>query len=208
MISELKVGPYTAQDGAQISQRASKDSSTVVMDAHARYQEAVYRGNVFSASNQAGVATPAGLNATVTGFAIYNPIASGKNLVLLDVDTALTAAIVTGSSGAIFLAAGVGPNVVAPTIGTALTVYNNLVNPATSSVAKVMTNGTFVGTPVAFKTIGFTQAIGTLAADIAIGQVHYELAGEVIIPPGAWVAVAATTALTLQTSMTWEEISI
>src|SRR5258708_35890987 len=110
MISELRVGPYAAADGAQITQRASRDSTTVTQDAHARYQEAVARGSVFTASNQAGIALSAGLVATPSGLSLYNPIASGKNCVIWDLDVAIVETVLaTASAGVLFLAAGVGP---------------------------------------------------------------------------------------------------
>src|SRR2546430_1242059 len=136
MTLDGRVGPAVNSDGAINEVRLSRDSSTITQDSHARYQEAVMRGAVFSASQQAGAATPAGLTASAIGvLTLYNPIASGKNLVILSVEPTITVAIATAIVGNIGICAGVGPSVAAPTGTTALTIYNNLVNPASNSVA-------------------------------------------------------------------------
>ena|SRR2546425_6795910 len=209
MISELRVGPLAVADGATITQRASKDTTTVVQDGHAAYQEAVYRGSVFIASNQAGVAITAGLPVISLGFSIYNPIASGKNLVIWSAETGFTINETgTALAGVIALAAGVGPNVAAPTGTTALTKYNALLNPTVNSVASVYSTATFVGAPVYLKTLASLQAPAAATTVDVFAPITSDIRGSIIIPPGVWVAFAATAALTLQSSMTWEEIPI
>src|SRR5579864_7639441 len=111
----LKVGPSINADGAENEIRGSKDASLVTQDGHARYQEATYRGSVYSACNQAAQPLTA-VGTAMTGFILYNPIASGKNLVVWNVDSALASVIAgTASSQVIALAVAVGPNVAAPT---------------------------------------------------------------------------------------------
>jgi hypothetical protein len=206
MISELRVGPQVANDGAVITQRAARDSTTVVMDAHARYQEAVFRGNVFIAAQQASAVTPAGLSTAVsTTVSLYNPIASGKNLVIWDVGACIGAAIGSAVAGVIFLAAGVGPNIATPTTTTALTPVNALLNGATSNVGKPFSLGTYTTAPVIIRSLtGYSG--GALASVDNDGW--YPIDGAIIIPPGAWICVGATSAITLLSSITWEEIPI
>ena len=207
-IVELRVGPQVAADSAQITQRGSRDGAGVTLDAHARYQEAVFRGAVFSASQQAGAATPAGLTASAIGvFSLYNPIASGKNLVLWTIEPTFTVAIATAIVGNFGICAGVGPNVAAPTGTTVLTNYNNLINAASSSVAKAFSTATYVGAPVAFKNLGSYQRDSAAASNVVVMTPIF-LDGSIIVPPGAWVGLFTLTALTMQTSMSWEEIPV
>lgn len=205
MIAEIKVGPVINTDGAVNELRGSKDSCGVVMDGHAHYQEAVYRGNVYSAANQADQAVVAALTTNITGFVLYNPIASGKNLVLWDIEAPIVVAVGSTTVGAVFLAAGVGPNVAAPTTTTALTVYNNLINSASAAVAKVYSTATVAAAPVAFQYLFSYKAAAITGIETPS---KYNVDGAIIIPPGAFVSIAASNAITLRTSMTWEEIPI
>jgi hypothetical protein len=206
MISELKVGPSVNSDGAQITQRAGRDGATVVQDGHARYQEAVYRGNVFIAAQQAAAVTPVGLSTAVTtSLSLYNPIASGKNLVVWDIGVNIGAAIGSAVAGVIFIAAGVGPNIATPTTTTALTPVNALLNGAANNVAKPFNLGTYTAAPVLIRSLtGYSG--GALASVDNDGW--YPIDGAIIVPPGAWICVGATTAITLLSSITWEEIVI
>ena len=54
MILEGKVGPVVAADGSDVQLRFDKTGALMVSQAHAPYQEAVARGNVYSAMSQTG----------------------------------------------------------------------------------------------------------------------------------------------------------
>jgi len=209
MLLEGKVGPVAAADQTVNELRLTKDTAVVTQHAHARYQEAVYRGSVFSAANQASQALTA-VGTAMTGFVLYNPINSGKNLVLWEVDIALSAAVAgTASAQVISLAGAVGPNVAAPTSTTALTIVNNLLNPASTAVAKAYSTSTTVGvTPTIIKPLFGLQA--ATAVGLAIFQFDDEIAGQIVIPPGVFVCLAFTggAAPSAISSMTWEEIPI
>jgi hypothetical protein len=210
MLIEGKVGPVIAADQTQNEIRQSKDSSVVVMDAHGRYQEAVYRGSVWSASNQAGQILTA-LATLMTGYVLYNPINSGKNLVLWNVDVGVTAVAGTATVATICLAGAVGGNVASPTGTTALNPVNMVLNSNSHPYANVYSTATFAGvTPVIIKPLINVQ-IGTAAANLYATPCSIELGGAVQVPPGAYVAITqspSTTLLTCLVSMTWEEIPI
>jgi len=210
MIAEGKTGPIVASDQTINTARLSKDCSVVSQDSHARYQEAVYRGGVYSACSQAGQALTA-LGTAMTGFILYNPIASGKNLVVASTDFVVSAAPAAAVFETICLAAAVGPNVAAPTTTTKLTIVNNLLNGAAASVALALSTGTFAGvTPTLLKPLKSVQ-LGTAAADLYDVVAAVELAGQVVVPPGAYVAFAQSPSATLLTAvmgMTWEEINV
>src|ERR1700677_1067038 len=62
--------------GSQASMRTLYDSTVGVADCHARYQEAVFRGNVYSACDTVGHVQPAGLSASPLCVSLYNPLGS------------------------------------------------------------------------------------------------------------------------------------
>lgn len=210
MLIEGKVGPVLAADQTQNEIRQSKDSSVVVMDAHGRYQEAVYRGAAWSASNQAGQILTA-LATLMTGYVLYNPVNSGKNLVLWNVDVGVTAVVGTATIATICLAGAMGGNVAAPTGTTSLAPTNMVLNTNVHPTANVYSTATFAGvTPTIIKPLMNVQ-IGTAAANLYATPCGVELGGAILIPPGAYVAVTqspSTTLLTCLISMTWEEIPV
>src|ERR1700752_95329 len=91
-IVQAQVGPQVDADGAAPNLRAAKTGALVVQDAHGRYTESVYRGNVFSGANHAAHALSTAISATQTGFPLTNPAGSGKNLIVLDACIALASA--------------------------------------------------------------------------------------------------------------------
>jgi hypothetical protein len=206
MIAELKVGVQTNADGAQITARAGKDGEVIAQDGHARYQEAVYRGNVFSTMNTVGQAVSVALATAYTGLALYNPINSGKNLVLFSVGVTPTVAIGSAIVGNVGLMVGVGPNFAAPTTVTTANIYNNLLNGAAASVAKAYTTATLTPAPTLFKNL--VSYLGAAVDAQVFAASTFELAGQIILPPGSLIAVYSLTALTIAADFTWEEINI
>src|SRR5882762_2101705 len=92
MSLQQRIGPLApSADNTPAPLRGTKDGATAIQDAHGKYQEAVYRGNVFVAANNAGSAIPVTLAAASTGLILTNPPTSGKNLVLLECIVAPTA---------------------------------------------------------------------------------------------------------------------
>src|SRR5437667_8011492 len=97
------VGPIVSSDGTIRPIRLSKDTSVVTQDAHGRYQEAVYRGNVYIAANNAGVAWPIALSATATGMILSNPPQSRVNLSVLEI-TVVPTVFVAGQLSPLLIA--------------------------------------------------------------------------------------------------------
>src|SRR5690348_8314168 len=80
--AETIVGPQARGDGTQAALRADRTGAGVVTDAHAKYQEAILRGNTYSLSVAAGA--PSAYTGAAAGtplLAVYNPPNSGKVLV-------------------------------------------------------------------------------------------------------------------------------
>jgi hypothetical protein len=200
-----RVGPTLGGSGTAAPFRADVTGAQVVTDAHGRYTEGSLRGNIFSASNQAGIALPVGLATAAKNFTLYNPVNSGKNLVLLEIMMGITL-VPAAYTGVVGLVGNFVAGQAAPATATAETVNSSILG-AASGAGKVYNTCTLAAAPVwlrsCFSVAWVTTGTGTTAA-----CVKDEVAGAIVIPPGAYVSMAATAATTVQISMTWEEVPI
>src|SRR5258705_7875934 len=91
MLAEVRTGPVVTADGSINPARNDKTGALVLTDAHGRFQEAALRGNLFSAgmtttSISGAPFTTGTLTASCTPIiGLWNPVGSGKNLVVLQV---------------------------------------------------------------------------------------------------------------------------
>ena len=204
------VGPQAAADGTPTRLRADKTSAQVVTDAHGRFQEAVLRGNVFTLSSKTqtviAVNDVAPLPANGSPHVgVYNPIGSGKNLVILKVgcDT------VSGTPGGpMYL--DISNNTAAPeTLVTSTPAVNNLTFLPQGSVARTLAH------PSPPSGIALTTTLRPLCgqAAIAAGAGNYSCEditdGSIIVVPGNFIGVSAHatgTSHVLSCYMIWEEV--
>lgn len=200
MLNEKKTGPIASSDGAVNPARSDKQGASVNTPAHGKYNEAVVRDNVFMASSQAADTWSVALNTTHTGLCISNPAGSPKNLSVLKAGFAFQTAQVATAS--IHLAGGyTAAGVVTHT--NAIDIYNMKLGSPATSVANADDAATLVGTPIyLFPLIGGFTA-GALAANPAILT---DIGGSIMIPPGAYVFIAALTAAIGFGCIVWEEI--
>lgn len=227
MINEIKVGPQVLQDGTTSTARAEKSGALAVVDAHSRFQEAAYRGTLFSAGMTLTAITNATfstgtLGATATPIVgVWNPVGSGKNLVILQarVQSVTTAATATGA-GAFMWCTAVGQSA----ISTGITPLNRFSLQASGSVAKGYANtaltglsgnltvqeasGIQPGPQGNFSEVG--TAVGFVDTPSSINVESID--GAFIIPPGGVLALLCTTnapvAISCASSLLWEEIAI
>jgi hypothetical protein len=216
MFPQVRVGPQILSDGVLTQERCSKDGAMVGANGHCSYQEMVYRGNVFSlvlpltTGTVAAGNVVAGAAAASTQFAVANPVASGKNLVLLRFRLGVVSAT-TIAAGPLFH----GYQSAVPTLATSGTILNNLMGSGGSSVARGYTSAggaalTGGGISNAFLLANFATTVTTPASPYLITTDDL-LDGSMIIPPGyAYVPLwqAAGTAILYGCSLTWEEIPI
>lgn len=193
--------------GTAADERLDQSAALVVTDGHARYQEALYTGNCYLASNQAAQ-TITGLATTVTGFAITNPVASGKNLVIIDACFALGGAPAgaTQLGWAYNTSATAVTHTTPETIRNAFLLGNGTQTPVgPGSVAKVDNSAT---TPTAGVFVRMINGSGTSAITTPI--VADPIDGKIILSPGSYMHLAflTTAYTTLLTSMTWEEVGL
>lgn len=204
MAGTLKVGPSTLTDNTSASLRGTKQGALVTSDVLGKYGETALRGNMFSAANVAAKATSVALTTTYTGLCVSNPAGSGKNLVMLAFQYAISvaeAAIATQHLIAGYSSAGVVTHTVAlPAPG----VQPCFINGVSASIANADTEATIVNPYYLFPVRGgFTAgALGGAGTGVII-----DLNGMFVIPPGGWIANGSLTATTGFAGFVWAEVS-
>ena len=181
--------------------RATQDGSIGNQETHAKFQQAVRDGNVYTCANPqaTAVTTQAGLSVTTPALTLYNPAGSGKNLVLIEDTLALNAAPAAADIFSLAYSSG------APTTTTTATLINNLITPSNISVVptglcyRISTLNT---TPVAFRYLGQVTGATTLTQPIYTDVVD----GKVIVGQGMAITFQTTSAAAIVGSFTWEEI--
>lgn len=205
---EGKVGLVPAADGAAPTVRLNRDGSVVTIDAHGKYYETIARGNAYKISVAAGAATAFTGGAGGTPFiSIYNPIGSGKNLVILQVGLASRVAASAAGTFGLALWGGVS----AANTGTLTTPTNVYTLQNSGSVALGSANAaTTSTTAVALIQPVFSYYWATAAGAFAAPS-QFDIAGGVVVAPGNLVCLGGTAALTSATydvSLMWEEVSL
>lgn len=192
--------------GAVNSLRQSFDTSLVSQDAHARYQEAVMRGNVFMVASQSGVTSQAGLSLTTPVLTLFNPKGNNKAAVLIWAGG--VEIVATATTHVVWLAAN--NNIAAAAVtGTASTVTANaLIGNGNNPSITVLTAATLPAAPIAVAMLG---TLGTVAVTSwAQGQVFGKyFDGSVILAPGGALSIqtsAASGTNGLLCEYIWEEI--
>ena len=201
---QTQVGQQAVQDGAIVPARGGKAGEQMVSEVQARYYEQAYRGNTFIASNVAAQAVSVALAATYTGLAISNPLGNTKNLVLLGYGFALTVAPAAIASLHLIGGYSATANVTHTTPLAAPGIQNALLGTGPQSSAKADSAATVVNP-------GYLQPLmgGFTAAALPSSPVTWiDLGGQIILPPGAWAAVGALTAVTGFGGFTWAEVPV
>jgi hypothetical protein len=170
-----------------------------------RYSDMVQAGIVFGVTySAAAIAAP---SATATGsFALFNPAASGVQLVLLKA----TVPIITftaGTTGAAFgfqLVANQQPSATTP----GNTPQNMLVGSAKTSGASAFTAGTLVGAPTVAGYWIDSAYLDLAAGDVSLKQ--SEIDGALIINPnsGVDIVMSGTLTATVAPSLVWAEVPL
>lgn len=188
---------------------AGYTGETRVADRHARYQEAIMRGSVFSlgVSTAAAITAYVGAAAGTPQVAIWNPAGSGVNAVIWlanfgNVVAASGAGSVNwglwyGVTAAITQATTVAPvNQLSSAGGSKLTGFTAHALTASTALTNLVSLGSYYWATAA----GAFQAPGLTFID-----------GAVVVPPGSMAALGGSAALTSATwvsSLVWEEVSI
>lgn len=206
MIAEGRVGPATLGDGTLREVRLGKTGEAVTVDAHGRYHEAVSRGNVFCAANQASTTFTLFGTTTATGFILANPTGSGKNLSVLQIGYAK----VTAAAAAIeqlVLSASYSSQTLSSL--TALTTRCAIIGNSSTGVGVAYSAATLSAAGVIIAAVQSPSVSAT--ATTAVPPVTVvDVAGGLIIAPGGWLQLAAgfTNTLAGIAHMVWEEVAV
>lgn len=171
------------------------------MTTHGKYFDSVDAGRCFMCAQQAAAALGTALTATAVTVTLYNPIGSGKNLVLLQA----TLAVVVGTTAGQVVYA-VNDNIAAaiPATNTELTVRNCKLGGGEASMGKIYSVTTLPAAPVAVRVLA--GIISTTP-----GGVHNfvdDVDGAIILQENTAVTIQGiTTNATGQIGLMWEQVS-
>ena len=156
---------------------------------------------IYLASTQAGQATSTGLSTTQTGFTLTNPSGSGKTLVLLQVNGAVSAA--PAGAAPLVLAANVNPVAAAVTQTTPLTVRKANLGVSGTGAGLAASAVTLPAAPVVVAAIQTPVA----GSSVTPANLNVTFDGSLTIAPGCALSLSSiTTAVTGIWSMVWEEV--
>lgn len=156
---------------------------------------------IYVASTQAGQATSTALSTTQTGITLTNPAGSGKTLVLLQLNGAVSAA--PAGAAPLVLAANVNPVAAAVTQTTPLTVRRANLGVAGTGAGLAASAVTLPAAPVVVAAIQAPVA----GSAITPGPINVSFDGSLCVAPGCAISLSSiTTAVTGIWSLIWEEI--
>lgn len=211
-IAQNIVGPPSAAaNNAIVNGRSGQLGDAIVSELHGRYYETTYRGNSFllSVSTAAAVTAYTGGAAGTPMIALFNPSGSGRNAVLNKVAVANVVAasaagtvmfgLYFGTTAAITQATTTAPWAMNTQLqsGSVMTGFRNVALTSGSAASNVI--------PIA------SYYWATAAGAALVNNGVFDLEGSVIIPPGSYVALGGSAALTSATwvgSMQWEEVPV
>lgn len=205
---EGKVGPQVLQDGALADLRLGRDGAFVSLAGHAPYQEAVLRGNVYTACANAGVTLQAGLNTSARGIVLYNPKGNQKNAAVIYAGGTVSVAFAAIST--VYLAVCRDVAAAAPT-GTAAVVRNALLGNAGVPSCVTLTTATLPAAPTAYVYILASGLTGGVTTRPVIPMFGSFFDGAIIVTPGTtltFAAIAASGASGFFSEIVWEEIPV
>jgi hypothetical protein len=207
-VDQGRVGLLQGGDGSIQPLRLARTGALVTTDAHARFQEAVLRGNVYYVSVSAATPTAyAGAAAGTPLLAIYNPTGTPKVLVPLAVGIANDAA--ASAAGVVAFKLWNGAPVVQGT-GTKTVPTNALTQAGSGSVAAAYVNTVLTGQTGALSlSLPVASYYWATAASAFFAAELFMIEGLAPVIPTQQLALGATAALTSATwsaALYWEEV--
>jgi len=205
-VDQGRIGPLTAGDGVIQPIRLTRDGSQAVQEAHARFQEAVLRGNVYYLS--VGAATPTAYTGGAAGtplLAIHNPSNNNKVAVLLAIGISNRAA--ASAAGVVGFDTWAG--VSAQPTGTQTKPTNAFTQQAAGSSMLGFVNTALTGSTALGLVLPVTSYYWATAASAFLAGNMFLPEGLVSAIPGNEITIGATAALTSATwdiTIFWEEV--
>jgi hypothetical protein len=205
---ELQAGTRYLKDGTENKARSGLTGELCIDRAHPKYYEAVSRGNVYHTSMQAGASLGTALTASAVTLTLYNPINSGKNLVLIAVSVAITTVPSVAGTAMYVLAANVNPFAAAPTTTTAASIRNCLLGGA-NGIGLAYTVATLPAIPVAWRMLNPGQYWASAIDAISPISFTDTIDGSAVLAPNSAVTVQGLgQASSGIVSIIWEEVPI
>ena len=206
------VGPIASSTAnAVVNGRSGQLGDAIVSQLHPRYYETNYRNNLFglSVSTAAAVTAYAGGAAGTPMLCVFNPTGSGKNAVILKANVG--SVVAASAAGTVSFGLWFGTTA-AITQATVVTPWSMSTQLQSGSVMTGFRNVALTSGSAASNVIPVVSYYWATAA--GVGQVTGEpvdLEGSLIIPPGCYVALGGSSALTSATwigSLQWEEVPV
>ena len=204
----MQVSPVVAQGVSNVSNtpanvslpnlRAGGQGELIVSEFMGRFYELAYRGFLFHACTQAPSTIPATIGATAATASLSNSVGSGKNLILLQVGCNLTSAAAAASDVCLVGLINLTTAVTHTTPGT----VNNCLIGGPAGVGLFDVSSTLPTAPTARFLL--TSVVAASSITPAPGILNID--GGLIIPPGGYVAVNATSAVNAMVSFLWAEL--
>jgi len=198
------IAPIAQKSGQANAVSMGWNNELLVTELLPRYANLVLTGSVFSV--QYGSSSTFMTGTSVGAFGLFNPVGSGKNLILLDSTVSITASP----------AAAVTPVIIGlvmvPQFPTATGAGNLPVNQLSGSqlqaVGKTFTSGTLSAATTALSRISFPMYFDLVASSLLPFAYRDQIDGGVVIAPGAGVCLFQTTgaAQAIIWDVTWAEL--
>ncbi len=205
---KAKVGRQLRGDGDDVIPWAGRQADLIVAP-FGKYYQAALDGYIYQGTTPDGGVTPLqNSNGTAGELSLYNPNGSGVNLVLMKVDTVYLSGTLV--AGPVFLMLNINPSSAATT-GTACARTGGKISGGGSSVASLLDGSTIPEVPT------YGQAlyhVGAWAAgDDELHDLHREVDGAIIIPPGCCASIISQMAgggssPLVYHSMLWAEVPV
>lgn len=206
LILEGQVGPQILADGSNAALRQDRTAALVVVQGRPEYAEMTLRGDKYSATTATGGVAPGTAIGTTAPYTLYNPLNSGKHLIL----TRASLAYVSGTlgTGTCYLVVNRVAQAAAPS-GTAITPVNHLIGSAKAAAALAFTTATLPVAPTVLRP--FCTLAPMLASSVVQPfQVLEEFFGGLVVGQGSALSfesvAAAGTSPLLVFSMSWLEV--
>lgn len=183
------VGPQVLLDANTGEGRIGRTGEEIKSDLQARFYEQAKRGNVFHGQTAVTGVAPGMAIGTTAAFALYNPVASGVDLVVL----AATMQYLSGTLGIGFVSwVGHTNPAQAALTGTAIPVVNGRIS-ASAGQGKPLTTATVPASGTPFRP--FADLPPMLATSVLTPWVFSDIVdGAIVIPPGCGVSLQGTAA--------------
>lgn len=205
-------GPVNISDGANNGIALGRQSELLATELHGRYKELASRSLLFHGISPAVTVAAANVSPIAAGgtpiLGLWNPPGSGKNLALIKHHIAN----ISGQPGGPLLwNFALNQNLSVAQSGFAQSIPGTLAA-TSSSAGRVLANTAATGSTLS-QLLKIAQCIsaGTAALGSSIVAPFEEEAGDIVLPPGALLSLAAYAAGSshvLMASFAWEEFPI